>query len=130
MKFTNSEGVALSPTEILEIFNREADKLHAHHDGVRHIDRTLAQMIEEGRWIGEGFNTSRLSHIPTWLGGERDLRITADGGEQLWLRWNEGTHRYEILEGGRTVPACRSRSLMDIPQNKDEFMRLEAGQGV
>lgn len=125
MNFTNSEGVTLSPTEILEIFNREVDKLHAHHDGVRHIDRTIAQMVEEGRWIGEGFKTSRLEHIPTWLGGERDLRITADGGEHLWLRWNEATHRYEILEGGRTVPAYRSRSLMDIPQSKEDFMRLE-----
>ena len=126
MKFINSEGKTLSSADIIDIFNRGAADLHAHEDGVRRIGRTLAQSVEEGRWIGEGFSTSRLEHIPTWLGGERDIRVTADGGEHLWLRWNETTHRYDILEGGRNVPAYRSRSIMDIPQNKAEFLRIEA----
>lgn len=126
MKFTNSEGKTLQPSDILEIFNRGVEELHAADEGIRVINRSLAQSVEEGRWIGEGFRTSRLAHIPTWLGGERDIRVTADGGEELWLRWNEAARRYVILEGGRNVPAYRSTNLADIPQNKAEFLRLEA----
>lgn len=125
-KFTDKDGKTRTAEEVLAIFNRGAEELHGSEDGNRRVGRTLAQSIEEGRWLGEGFDTSRLQHHPTWLGGNRDLRITDDGGRHLWLRWDDGENRYRILEGGRPMPAYTGgRTVMDLPQTEAEFLRLE-----
>ena len=76
--------------------------------------------------VGELFSIRRISHHPTWMGGNRDLCITADDGAQLWLRWDDAANAYRILEGGRPMPAYTGgRTAMHLPQTEAEFLRLE-----
>ena len=72
------------------------------------------------------FPIGRLSHHPTWVGGNRDIRIIADDESQLWLRWDDGENRYRILEGGRPGPARRGELLIRIPQTEADFLEQEA----
>jgi hypothetical protein len=124
--FTDSSGRRRTAEDILEIFNRGADDLHRENEGVRTVARSTAEMVEEGRWIGEGFSTSKLSHHPTYLGGNRDIRVTADDGSYLWLRWSSTDSQYRILKAGRPLPFYTyGKSLLHIPQTEAEFLRLE-----
>lgn len=124
--FTDISGRRRTADEVLDIFNRGADELHRQDGDIRLVNRSTAQSIEEGRWIGEGFSQKSLSHHPTWLGGNRDIRVVADDGSHLWLRWDTVGGRYRIMERERPLPFYTyGRTVMDMPQTEDEFLRLE-----
>ena len=125
MNFTNENGRTIDENAVLEIFNRGAAELHASDDGVRKVGRSVAQAVEEGRWVGELFSIRRISHHPTWMGGNRDLCITADDGAQLWLRWDDAADAYRILKGGRPGPARRGELIIRIPQTEADFLKIE-----
>lgn len=111
---------------VLAIFNRGAAELHATDaDGIRKVNRSVAQAVEEGRWVEELFSIRRISHHPTWIGGNRDICATADDGEQLWLRWSDGENCYQILKGGRPGPARKKELLIRIPQTESDFLKIE-----
>lgn len=115
----------LQESDILKVLNDGAHELHATELGIRKISRTVAAMIERSR-LEEAGVQGEIFHVATYLGGNRDIRITADGGGHFWVRWDDESGTYMGMSTPRSIRAHHSDpSRIQPVDGRENFLAAE-----
>jgi len=127
--FTTSKGKKLQESDILNVLNDGAHELHATELGVRKISRQVAEMIERSR-LEEAGVQGKIFHVATYLGGNRDIRITADGGDHFWVRWDDESDTYMAMSTPRFIPAYPDPSRIPPVDGRENFLAAEGSGSI
>lgn len=127
--FTTPRGNRLRESDILKILNDGAEELHKQELGVRKVSRTVAEMIERSR-LEEAGVKGEIVHVATYLGGNRDIRITADGGDHFWVRWDDQSDTYMPMSIPRSIPAYPHPSRIPSVDGRENFLAAEGSGSI
>lgn len=127
--FTTPRNNKLTESDIIDILNDGARELHATELGARKVSRAVAAMIERSR-LEEAGVQGEIVHVPTYLGGNRDIRITADGGDHFWVRWDDDSDTYMAMATPRSIPSYPHPSRIPSADDRDKFLAAESSGSI